>query len=83
MFVTVNKSHWRAAPYDSVISVLRSTGKFEFSVTGMDTWTNKFVLENKNGALEVEFVINDALSDFMKQRLETMKQQFIVQARKL
>lgn len=76
-FVTANKSHWRGAPYDAVMNLLRSKGRFEFTVTGMNTWTSKFVLTLlPDGHLDAEFVPNTELSAHMQQHLGKMKETF-------
>jgi hypothetical protein len=76
-FVKANKSHWRGAPYDAVMSLLRSKGRFEFTVTGMDTWTSKFVLTIlPDGYLDAEFVPNTELSALMQRHLAKMKETF-------
>lgn len=76
-FVTVNRSHWRGAPYDAVMNMLRTKGRFEFTVTGMGTWTSKFVLTtHQDGKLEADFVANTDLSPTMQSHLARMKHRF-------
>ena len=76
-FVLANKSHWRGAPYDAVMNLLKVKGRFEFSVTGMGTWTSKFVLTVlPDGHLDVTFIPNDELSSMMHRHLQKMQEQF-------
>jgi hypothetical protein len=76
-FVKANKSHWRGAPYDAVMNMLRSKGRFEFTVTGMGTWTSKFVLVVlEDGHLDASFVPNTGLSGLMQTHLQKMQHVF-------
>lgn len=76
-FVKANRSHWRGAPYDAVLSILKAKGRFEFTVTGMDTWTSKFVLTIlPDQHLDAAFVQNEALSALMRKHLAKMEAQF-------
>jgi hypothetical protein len=74
-FVKANKSHWRGAPYDAVINLLKTKGRFEFTVTGMGTWTSKFVLV-VNEYVDASFVANTELSPLMQKHLQQMSQVF-------
>jgi len=76
-FILANKSHWRGAPFDAVMNQLKSKGIFEFSVTGMDTWTCKFVLKVlEDDHLDAAFIPNKELSPLMQRHLERMQQVF-------
>ena len=75
-FVIANKSHWRGAPYDAVMNLLKTKGRFEFTVTGMGTWTSKFLLTVQDGRLHVEFIPNNELSPIMQRHLAGMKERF-------
>jgi hypothetical protein len=84
VFVLVNRSHWRGAPYDAVVNILRAKGRFEFSVTGMGTWTSKFVLVVlPDGYLDAAFIPNEETSAMMQKHLERMKEQFESELEKL
>jgi hypothetical protein len=76
-FIKANKSHWRGAPYDAVVNLLKNKGRFEFTVTGMNTWTSKFVLTVlPNGKLDAAFVKNEELSQMMQKHLDRMEEEF-------
>jgi hypothetical protein len=82
-FVKANRSHWRGAPYDAVMNQLRTKGRFEFSVTGMGTWTSKFVLTvGENSSLDAQFVKNTELSPTMQKHLQSMQEVFEHELRK-
>jgi hypothetical protein len=83
-FIIANKSHWRGAPYDAVHNLLKAKGRFEFTVTGMDTWTSKFVLTVLHDqTLDVDFVPNPALSALMQQHLLKMQEKFYKELEKI
>ena len=76
-FVHANKSHWRGAPYDAVMSVLRHGGQFSFAVKAMDTWTCKLTLTVlPDGRLDASLVPNDGLSAIMRKHLTAMQATF-------
>ena len=76
-FVSVNKSHWRGAPFDAVMNQLKSTGRFELVVTGMNTWTCRFVLTVlPDQHLDAALLPNPALAAPMQARLASMQQEF-------
>jgi hypothetical protein len=83
-FIIANKSHWRGAPFDAVHNLLKTKGRFEFAVTGMGTWTSRFVIVVlPDDQLDVEFVANSELSPLMQQHLAKMKETFERELRKL
>jgi hypothetical protein len=76
-FVKANRSHWRGAPYEAVINLLKSKGAFVFTVTGMSTWTSKFQLSVlENGHLDAAFIPNAELSALMQKHLAAMQETF-------
>ena len=83
-FIIANRSHWRGAPYEAVHHLLKTKGRFEFTVTGMETWTSKFVLTVlPDQILEVEFVPNSDLSPLMQQHLAKMQERFYEELQKI
>jgi hypothetical protein len=83
-FVAANKSHWRGAPYDAVVNLLKMKGRFEFTVTGMNTWTSKFVLTVLPDAhIDVMFVPNEDLSVLMRKHLANMQKMFEQELQKI
>ena len=75
-FITANRSHWRGAPHDAVLNLLKTKGRFEFTVTGMNTWTSKFILIVIDNELDAEMVPNTELSAVMQQHLKQMQETF-------
>ena len=59
-------------------------GRFEFTVTGMGTWTSKFILTVlPDGYIDVHMLPNDDLSALMLKHLATMQERFETELRTL
>jgi hypothetical protein len=76
-FVKANNSHWRGAPYDAVLNMLKTHGRFQFEVKAMGVWTCRFLLTVlPDGHLDATFVPNTELSGLMRGKLERMQDVF-------
>jgi hypothetical protein len=83
-FTKANNSHWRGAPFDAVINLLKTKGEFSWAVTAMNTWTCRFMLRAAtDGRLETAFIPNNELSAPMRERLTAMQRIFESEVNKL
>lgn len=75
IFRMVNRSHWKT-PTIALVKMQLEKGRYEFKVGLGEQWTQKFVLEKKDGEIEVKLEINEAQPKHILEGLRKIKSYF-------
>jgi len=75
IFRMVNRSHWKT-PTIALVNMQLKKERYTFKVGLGDKWTQKFVLEKKDGKIEVKMEINEAQPKHILEGLKKIKSYF-------